>query len=73
MKLILENTTKTVTMDGVLCRIWEGVTGNGIPCQAYIPRVSVLNFEDATEFDRDLKATRLPSPEAEAIPLRMIL
>lgn len=73
MKLILENTTKTVTLNGVECRIWEGETASGIKCHAFIARIGVHENLDASQFAGELEEQRTPSPEIQEIPLRMIL
>ena len=57
----LENTSKVVELviNGVAvpARIWEGVTGNGVLCHAFIARIAVNNNDDDTEFKRDLERT----------------
>lgn len=80
MKLILESTSKIVEVVGphdsrgaVPCRIWEGETDTGIKVHAYITRVAVPNDADQSQFQRELQSHRAPSPEIEAIPLRLIL
>lgn len=74
MKITLESTTKTVTFNGIPARIWEGHTESGIPVlHAYITRVGVHKDHDCTQFEAELKEQRAPSPEIEAIPMRMIL
>lgn len=77
MKVQLESTSKIVTLvvngTDVPARLWEGQTTDGIPCHAYITRIAVNNKEDTSEFERDLKEQPAPSPEMQAIPLRMIL
>jgi hypothetical protein len=78
MTVTLENTTRIVELivDGhpVQARVWEGVTGEGIPCHAFITRIAVHNNDNAAEFERDLKRQRDPSPAlAAAIPLRMVI
>lgn len=78
MKLILESTSKVVTLvvDGhnVSARIWEGHTAeSNIPVHCYITRVAVDENKDCTQFEAELKEHRKPSFEIEAIPLRLIL
>jgi hypothetical protein len=73
MKLIIESTTKVVTLNGVQCRIWEGTTASGIKVHAYIPRVGVDKNQDNSQFQAELEEQRPPSLEIEAIPLRMLL
>lgn len=81
MIIEVENTDKVVelvTYDGyvVPARIWEGKTLTGIPVHVYITRIAVAEGQPAhvyEQFERELEATRAPSPEAAAIPLRLIL
>jgi len=78
MTMTIASTTKTVTLDGVLCRIWEGSTERGVKVHCFIPRVAVAP-EDASEeamaqFEQELAEQRPPSPVIDATyPLRMIL
>ena len=62
-----------VELNGVPARVWEGETEHGIKCHAFITRIGVARDLDAYEFEVELKEQRTPSPEIEAIPLRMIL
>ena len=73
MKISLENTTKIVTLNGMDCRIWEGVTERGVKVVAYIPRIAAQPDQDMTQFEAELRETRPPSAEVQAIPLRMII
>jgi hypothetical protein len=78
MKITLENTSKVVTLntpDGsVPARIWEGQTEDGIAVHAFITRIAVNKTDDATAFERDLLATREPSPMVDdAYPSSLVL
>lgn len=73
MQLIIESTTKIVTFNGLQCRIWEGTTAGGIKVHAYIPRVGVDKNQDCSQFEAELEEQKPPSPEIEAIPLRMLI
>lgn len=77
MQVTLESTTKLVTLivDGtqIPARVWEGRTANGIPCHAFITRIGVAKDADSSEFERDLQEHAAPTPEIQAIPLRLIL
>ena len=73
MKLIIENTTKIVRLNGVDARIWEGHTESGIAVHCYITLVAVANGLDQAQFESELRKTRAPAPEVEAIPSRMLL
>ena len=73
MKISLESTTKTVTLNGVPARVWEGFTESGIPVHAFITRIACDLDADAAEFERDLNDCRPPSAEIAAYPTRLVL
>lgn len=79
MKITLESTTKIVELNGVPARIWEGTTERGVPCFAMIMRIAPaveipeLTSAQVREFEADLLEQRAPSPQAESIPLHLIL
>ena len=73
MRILIESTTKIVHLNGIPARIWEGKTANNIPVHCYVTRISIGKDADATEFEKELQEHKVPSPEIEAIPLRMIL
>ena len=76
MELIIESTTKIVTLNGLPARVWEGRTGSGIPVHCYITRIAVKEGLPATaylEFEKELAEQSVPSAEVIAIPARMIL
>jgi hypothetical protein len=67
MKLTLEPTDKTQSVDGVPHRVWKGETDKGVPVLAYIRAVSPQTHDEAVnaEFARELQA--LPSARREAV------
>jgi hypothetical protein len=73
MKATLESTSKIVQVNGVPARIWEGKTESGIPFTAFVTRVMVSRNQDNSQFETELRETKAPSAESEAIPLRMVL
>ena len=73
MRITIESTTKVVVVNGVLARIWEGETKSGIPVHVYVTRVAVGEGENQEEFERELQTHRPPSPEVQAISLRLVL
>lgn len=73
MRIAIESTTKIVHLNGVKARVWEGVTESGIPVLCFVTRIAVKDGLDTSEFEKELQEHRVPSIEAEAIPLRMIL
>lgn len=76
MKLAIEPTSKLVALDGLDCRVWEGVDDQGVRVHCYIARVAIPidSSDDVTDrFARRLRETRAPSAEVLAIPARLIL
>lgn len=74
MKITVESTTKTVELNGVPARVWEGETASGIPVHCFITRIAVAREADCSEFERELQEHRPPvNPDVAAIPLRLIL
>lgn len=77
MHVTLHPTTKVVeiVIGGVLvpARIWEGETGTGIKCHAYVTRIAAKADDDQEEFELELKEERAPTADVAAIPLRLIL
>lgn len=73
MKITIESTSKIVELNGLPARIWEGHTESGIPVHCFITRVAVHKDENHEQFERELQEQRVPSPDVESIPLRLIL
>jgi hypothetical protein len=75
MKIILNNTSKIVTINGgIKARIWEGETESGIKCHAYITRICIADNEPRREeFDRELKEQSKPSRAIADIPMMIIV
>jgi hypothetical protein len=74
MNVQLHSTEKIVHLNNVPARIWEGVTESGVKVHAYITRIAIDKDEPNSEqFEKELQEHRPPSPEIQAIPLRMII
>ncbi len=77
MKVTAESTSKCLILvvDGVdvPARVWEATTESGVRCHLFVTRVQVDRSLDCSQFEKELREQRPPSPESEAIPLRMIL
>lgn len=76
MKITIESTDKIVQLNGVPARIWEGRTEAGIPLHCYVARVAVaegLPSADYVQFETELREHAKPSPEIQAIPLRLVI
>jgi hypothetical protein len=66
MKVQLESTTKTVVINGVEMRCWEGASEAGVPVVAFIARIAVpegRNPDDYEVFKSELKQCAPPRPE----------
>ena len=74
MKITIESTSKIIEFNGLPARIWEGKTESGIKLHVYITRVAIDKDESRIEeFAKELLEQKAPTPEIEAIPLRLIL
>lgn len=60
MKLQIESTSTIVTIDGVTCRQWNGVTDGGTRCHLLVHRIAAHHLDDASEFEREL--AEMPEP-----------
>ena len=70
MLITITSTDQLVTMDGVPCRVWEGITGDGTACKVFVHRLAVLDTEDTARFDAEL---REQLPPGRAVSLRHVL
>ncbi len=70
MQIAIESTDIVTKIDGVECRLWEGMTADGTPCKVFVHRVAVHKDQDATQFERELKEQLQP---AKYVPLALIL
>ena len=70
METIIKSTEQITTLDGVLCRHWEGTTDKGVRCNVFIHRIAVHKDDDASAFEAELKEM---IPPGRYIPLNMIL
>jgi hypothetical protein len=70
MEIMIKATETLTTLDGVPCRLWEGITAGGVACKVFVHRVAVHKDADSEQFERELKEQL---PPGQYIPLRMIL
>lgn len=61
MRIQIEPTDKIVTLDGIQCRLWNGVTEDGTHVFLLVHRIGVHVDEDATKFTQALKEMDQPS------------
>lgn len=74
MTVTIHPTTKTVTINGLETRIWEGKTeGNDVPVFLFVARIATTPKENQAEFLEALQERQTPSPEAASFPLRLII
>jgi hypothetical protein len=70
MEVQIKATPHITKLDGVECRLWEGVTAGGVPCKVFVHRIAVHKNDDSEQFEREL-GEKLPP--GRAIDLRHIL
>ena len=76
MKLTLQNTEETVTVNGVPARIWTGETESGVKVTALITRIAVhkdAGEQELARFEAELQECAPPTAEVQAWPMRMVL
>jgi hypothetical protein len=71
MKIEITPTDKIVDVEGVQCRLWEGVTAGGGHCKVFVHRVAVHESQDQGVFERELK--EMPQPMPAIFSLRNVL
>jgi hypothetical protein len=50
MKILMESTPHLATVDGIECRVWNGITENETQCFVFVHRVAVRNSDDKRDF-----------------------
>ena len=70
MQIQIESTEIITSLDGFECRLWKGVTADGIECKVFVHRIAVDQSFDLTQFDRDL-AEQLP-PANFCLPFNLV-
>ena len=70
MQIQIESTDQITMFEGVPCRVWEGVTADGVPCKVFVHRIAVETSVDMTQFDQQLKEQL---PPGRFVPLSVIL
>ena len=70
MQIQIESTDQITHFDGVPCRVWNGVTSDGVECLVFVHRVGVHKDLDNTQFEQQLKEQL---PPGRFVPLSAIL
>lgn len=64
MKLTIESTDTTTTLDGTPARVWKGTTESGIPCAVFVTLIAVERSEDTAAFAAELANRAEPTEMA---------
>jgi hypothetical protein len=70
LELVIQPTDQLVQLDGVLCRVWQGVTDEGLPCLFFVHDVRGAQGQDSAAFDRAFQAQL---PPGRVVALREVL
>lgn len=69
MKINIEATQEVTTLGGFPCRVWNGVTEDGVACTLFIHRIAVNTGADRGRFEDELQACG----PTHVVPLSQIL
>jgi hypothetical protein len=62
MKILMESTPHILIVDGVECRVWNGVTEDNTQCFVMVHRIAVRESDDEKSFSdlvaREVKVIR---------------
>lgn len=62
MRIQMEPSGPVVKLDGVECRVWNGVTEAGVQCFVFVHRIAVRDGVDAEAFSRESPLDEKPPP-----------
>jgi hypothetical protein len=68
MTITIHSTTKIVNLNGLPCRIWEGVSARGLRVHCFIPQIAVDADADTSEFQKELEEHEAPSVHLPEYP-----
>ncbi len=51
MKILIEPTEHIATVEGVVCRVWAGLTENETECVLFVHRIAVKDSDDLKSFN----------------------
>lgn len=71
MKITVEATGATQTVNGTPARLWKGKTESGIEILCWIAMIEVSADTDRTEFDRELREVKVER-QLVSFDMRMI-
>jgi len=67
MKLQIERRENLVLIDGVPCRVWDGVTEGGAKCLVMVHRIAAPEGQDDSEFRDGLQEQSPPANVREQV------
>lgn len=68
MELMIESTNTVTTVNGVPCRLWEGITPRGTPCKVFVHMIACRE-SDETEFAKELEELKAPTEVKDLLGL----
>lgn len=54
MELQLRATDQITYLDGVPCRVWNGITERGVACWVFVRSLAVHDGHDSNQFEQEL-------------------
>lgn len=80
MKITITPTEKLISIATLeqaeiprMVRVWQGITDKGVKCTVLVSGCCVLNSEDQSEFDRELREFVPRESDRQVFDLRHIL
>lgn len=70
MQITITSTECLTRVDGVLVRVWEGTTAQGLPCRVLVHRLLAAATGDPAAFAAEVQATL---PPGQLVDVREIL
>jgi hypothetical protein len=70
MQMTIESTEMVTHLDGVKCRVWKGVTPEGVDCHVFVHRIAVQAEADASSLESELQEQL---PPGRVVPLAHVL
>jgi hypothetical protein len=71
--MTIESTTKTVEVNGVPARIWQGTSERGVPVVCCITRIAVDKGADNSQFVAELQEHAPPTPATRVFDARFFI
>jgi len=56
IQIMIEPTPEFTNVRGSPCRVWKGVSAEGVPCLVYVSAIAVPAHAQSAEFDQQLQS-----------------